>query len=192
MINKKDPALIPNFIEAAEYLVGQGVRAITGDCGYMVTYQREVADAVDVPVFLSSLLQIPLILRFLKSSQKLAVIVANEISFTPDLLEAVGLTPKERSRLVVRGVQSKPHCRQVILEESGVLDLDVIRDEVVAVAEEMLAEDQAIGAYMLECSELPVYSAAIQRATGLPVFDWISFIDYVEHSVVARTYEGIY
>ena len=48
------------IIKAAQKLEKMGCRAIIGECGYMAYFQREVAASVKVPVFLSSLLQIPL------------------------------------------------------------------------------------------------------------------------------------
>jgi hypothetical protein len=39
---------------------------------------------------------------------------------------------------------------------------------------------------------MPPYSAAVQRATGLPVFDWIGFINYVHHAVVRTPYQGFF
>src|SRR5215211_8989983 len=60
VVGRQDPALTPKFVEAAEQLVAQGVRAITGDCAYMGAYQEAVTEAVEVPVFMSSLMQVPL------------------------------------------------------------------------------------------------------------------------------------
>jgi len=44
---------------------------------------------------------------------------------------------------------------------------------------------------MLECSDLPPYSKAIEGATGLPVFDWANFITYVYNATVPHDYQGI-
>lgn len=192
VIDRKDPALTPAFVEAAQYLVHQGVRAITGDCGYMATHQSAVAAAVHVPVLLSSLLQIPLLLRMLAPEQWLGIICANDASFTDDLLDAVGVTAAERERLAIRGVQDKPHWQDTIMRGSGRLDVAGIRAEVVETAEELRADHPDLGGYLLECSDLPPYSRAVQLATGLPVFDWIGFIDYVHHAVVPRQYHGFY
>ena len=54
IIVRQDPAMLPIVLKAAEDLVRQGAKAITSDCGYFGAYQREVADALPVPVFLSS------------------------------------------------------------------------------------------------------------------------------------------
>ncbi len=40
------------FVAAAKQLEAEGVRAITGNCGYMAAYQDVVSAAVDVPVFM--------------------------------------------------------------------------------------------------------------------------------------------
>jgi len=42
-----------------------------------------------------------------------------------------------------------------------------------------------IGAWLLQCSELPVYAAKIQQQTGLPVFDQSVLIEHL-HQVVSR------
>jgi glycine/D-amino acid oxidase-like deaminating enzyme len=42
-----------------------------------------------------------------------------------------------------------------------------------------LADRPEVGAILLECKDLPPYSAAVQAATGLPLFDWIGFVNYV-------------
>jgi hypothetical protein len=192
VITRQDPALIPHFVEAAEQLVGQGVRAITGDCAYMGAYQRAVADAIDIPVFLSSLMQVPLVLSMLRSDQKLAVLVANGQTVGDRLLEPVGIVGGARERCVFRGLEDKDHFRSVFLEETGELDVARVEAEMVQTAQEVREEDPAVAAYLLECSDMPPYAHALQRATGLPVFDWIGFINYVHHAVVSRPYRGFF
>src|SRR6266852_1063186 len=62
IIQRQDAAMAAPIVEAAQELARQGAKAITSDCGYFGAYQREVAAAVDVPVFMSSLMQAPLAL----------------------------------------------------------------------------------------------------------------------------------
>jgi hypothetical protein len=192
VIRRQDPALTPRFIEAAEQLVGQGVRAITGDCAYMGAYQRDVADAIEVPVFMSSLMQVPLALAMLRSDQKLAVLVANGETVGDRLLEPVGIVGEARERCVFRGLEDKEHFRSVFLDEIGEIDVGRVEEEMVETALEVLEEEPSVAAYLFECSDMPPYSAAVQRATGLPVFDWIGFINYVHHAVVRGPYQGFF
>ena len=54
-----DLGFVEKMIAGARELEREGVRAITGDCGFMAIYQKEVKESVNIPVFFSSLLQIP-------------------------------------------------------------------------------------------------------------------------------------
>ena len=192
VISRQDPAITPHFVEAARLLAAQGVRAITGDCAYMGAYQEAVAEAVEVPVFLSSLLQVPMVVAMLARDRKLAVLVANGSTVSDRLLAPVGITDALRDRLVIRGLEDKEHFRSVILDEGGELDFSRMESEVVESAMQVLEDEPSVGAFLLECSDLPPYSHAIHRATGLPVFDWIGFINYVHHAVVPHPYQGFF
>jgi hypothetical protein len=54
LIVDADLALAEPIIREARALECAGVAAITADCGYMALFQKEVAAAVNIPVFLSS------------------------------------------------------------------------------------------------------------------------------------------
>jgi len=192
VITRQDPALTPLFIEEAHELVRQGVKAITGDCAYMGAYQRDVAEAVDVPVFLSSLMQVPLVLSMLRPDQKLGVLVASGHGVTDRLLEPVGIVGKWRERCVFRGLEDKEHFSDVCLREIGEIDVARMEAEMIETAQEVVSDEPSVAAFLFECSDMPPYSAAVQRATGLPVFDWIGFINYVHHAVVRTPYEGFF
>src|SRR5687767_10131591 len=62
----RDAEIIAPWIQGARILEATGVRAITTSCGFTAIFQRELAQAVDVPVFASSLLLAPLIARMLR------------------------------------------------------------------------------------------------------------------------------
>src|SRR3546814_5686386 len=51
--------LLMAFIEAGWALVEEGATLITTSCGFLVTAQKALAEALPVPVVTSSLLQIP-------------------------------------------------------------------------------------------------------------------------------------
>lgn len=177
------------FVRAARTLESEGVRAITGNCGYLAAYQKIVAEAVNVPVFLSSLLQAPMILAML-GKRRLAVLVANQAGISQAVLDGAGV--REPDRLVFHGLDGRPHFNDVVIQECGILDEDLMRAEVVEAALEVTQKDPGIGAILLECSDLPPYAKDVRDATGLPVFDWASFIRYVHHATDPRRYSGIY
>jgi hypothetical protein len=49
-----------------------------------------------------------------------------------------------------------------------------------------------MGAIVVECSMLPPYAAAVQRETSLPVFDFVTMIDYVYAGTHRTPYHGYY
>jgi len=61
MGDQPDPALLEPFIAAARELEADGVKAITTSCGFLAPFQKQLAAAVNIPVFTSSLIQAPLI-----------------------------------------------------------------------------------------------------------------------------------
>ena len=184
-----DTNLTAAIVDAAKELEREGVKAITGDCGFMALFQQQVKAAVTVPVFLSSLTQLPFISQILRDHYKIGIITANATALTSDLFTAVGFTDIEK--LVIKGLDDTKYFYEAAIAEVGTLDSDRISEEVVA-ASKQLAEDKRIGAILLECSLLPVYGFAVHQATGLPVFDFLTMIDYVQSSIVKRTFPDSY
>ncbi len=184
----KDPTAFEPLLAAAEELAGQGVRAVTGDCGFLVLHQRRLADALEVPVFLSSLLQIPFISAIIGPGRKVGIITADSRGLDETLLAAAGVESAEN--LVIRGMEEQRAFSQAVIEEAGILDPQEVRMETVSVAREMVEDEPKVGAVLLECSCLPPYGRAIQKAVGLPVFDYVTMINYVHSALVRERFEG--
>lgn len=180
-----DLSFVDDIIVAAKDLEREGVRAITGDCGFMALFQREVKEAVNVPVFLSSLIQIPFIVQILRKDLNVGIITANAAALSPDLFAAVGCP--DTDNLVIQGLENTCYFREAAIDEVGTLDSDRIREEVLDAALG-LTRKANIGALLLECSLLPVYSRAVQQATGLPVFDFLTMIDFVRSALVKKSF----
>lgn len=183
-----DPEQEARVIEAAVELQRFGVRGVSSDCGFLIAYQEAVRKKLDVPVFLSSLLQVPLVLASVEGP--VGVVVASSDGVSDKVLDLAGI--QERDRIVVCGMQDQPHFTESILEQGGTLDSDRIEAETVAATQRMQAAHPDMGAIVLECSLLPPYARAVQEATGLPVFDYISMIDYFQAGTHTCRYDGIY
>lgn len=183
-----DPAQEQRVIEAAEELQRFGVRGISSDCGFLIAYQDAVRQRLEVPVFLSSLLQVPLVAASV--SGPIGVVVASSAGVNDRVLELAGI--RDTGRIVVRGMEDMPHFTESILEQGGTLDSDRLEQETVDAVREMVAGHPDMSAIVLECSLLPPYSGAVQAATGLPVFDYIAMIDYFHAGTHRKRYEGFY
>lgn len=188
LLNERDPSLLEPFIQGARELEAEGVKAITGACGFMALFQPQVAAAVDVPVFLSSMMQVPFIRQTLKADQKIGIVTANASVLTDEHFRNVGIAPD--TPIAVYGMEDQDEFRSSVLEEKGTLDSAKIEKEILGVVDRMARENPQLAAILLECSDLPPYSAAIHERTGLPVFDFITMIRHVQSALVPRKYEG--
>ncbi len=181
LIRERDPALLQPFIDAAKNLEREGVKAITGSCGFLALHQKEIADAVNIPVFMSSLIQVPLVSRMLKKDQKVGVVVANNEALTADHLTGVGIADEP---IVVAGMQHQPQFNEVILKgESDDLDMAVFEQELTDVVAQMLADNPDVGAIVLECTDLSHFAPKLHQKFGLPVFDLTSLTRMVAAGV---------
>lgn len=181
LIRERDPELLKPFIEAAQALEREGVKAITGSCGFLALHQKAIADAVDIPVFMSSLIQVPLVSRLLKRGQQVGVVVANSDALTTDHLRGVGIADEP---MVVAGMQHQPQFAEVILRgESQDLDMDLFEQELSDVVQNMLTNHPNVGALVLECTDLSHFAPRLQARFGLPVFDLSSLTRMVAAAV---------
>jgi len=188
-IFRNDPTLLDDFIAAGEELMQDGVRALTGACGFFANYQRELAQHFPVPVAMSSLLQVPWIKSLLKKDEKIGIITANSTAITPHLLESVGIV--DDTSFVVKGLQDLSQWKPLVDMEDNGFNNTILTKEVTEVAME-LCRDNNIGAVLLECSDMPPYAYAIAKAVNLPVFDYITLINWVNYSVCQRPYFGFF
>jgi hypothetical protein len=182
LISERDRSLLEPFIEAGWELVRQGAKALTTTCGFMVLFQQELAAEFPVPVFTSSLLQLPFIERTLRPPDRIGIVTADAGNLTEEHLRRAG---GDAGRVTVCGLENEPFFREAIFSGSGRMEIEKVEAEVVAQACRMTEADPAIRSVLLECSNLPPYAAAVQRAVGLPVYDFVTMIHHV-HSALLR------
>lgn len=188
-IHAGDKSLVPLLVKAAKQLELDGCRAIFANCGYYGHFQKDVSEAVDVPVYLSACVQIPWIFAGLKKNQKIAVLCGDAPNLSWDLFEACGCTREQYERCVIVGMEDCPEFRN-ILDDTGSMNCAAVGREVVEKTRKALEADPEIGAILLECTDLPPYAAQLQNAFNLPVFDAITLINYIHNAVCQKPYYG--
>jgi Asp/Glu/hydantoin racemase len=184
------PDLEAAAVETAVALEKQGVRAISSDCGFMLQFQDAVRRAVRVPVMMSSMLQLPMIAASLAESRPIAVVTADSTNLTSEFLKRNGVSV--RNPVIIRGLEKEPEFKSAVLEEKGSIDAGKVEAELIAVCRHVREEHRELGAVLLECSMLPPYSRALQDELGLPVFDFVTMIDFLYAATHQRRYEGFY
>ncbi len=175
VVLKPDPRIVQAMIGVAQELIDCGATAITTSCGFNAIFQQELAAALNVPVFTSSLLQIPFIRSILGADKGIAVITASGSSLTSRHFESVGVHSMQG--LEVIGLEDNEQWNKIIFSPEEEIDIDLFRRDLVRLACRV-AEPGRIGAFLLECTDLPPFANEIRQATGLPVFDFISMSNH--------------
>lgn len=164
-VQQADPALLPRFIEAAQQLAREGSVMISTSCGFLARHQQELAGAVPVPVFSSSLLKCA-------SLSRPGILSIDADSLDAQTLAAAGVRPDTP----VQGVEPQGEFHQSILGNASTLDAGKAEQEVVRAAEKLVERHPEVAQIVLECANMPPYRAAIMQATGRPVHDIVSLL----------------
>jgi Asp/Glu/hydantoin racemase len=183
VVRRGAEGLLPAFVEGAQALEREGVGAITTNCGFLITYQAQLARAVRVPVFTSSLLLVPLVHRMLPAGQRVGIMTVSAATLTPAHLAGAGIGADVP--VAIAGLETEKEFTRVLLGDELELDVDQAREEHVRVARRLVTEHPDVGAIVLECTNMPPYAADIQRETGRPVFDIVALVTLIHGGLVA-------
>jgi hypothetical protein len=190
----KSPCLEP-IQRAAKKLEAMGCRAIAAECGYFAYFQRAIAAHVEVPVFMSSLLQVPFAQQLLGPDRVVGIVMAREKQLTAAHLEAVGV--RLGSNYVITGAEDEGRCPEFEhlwyapkrTDPPGA-SYDKAAAEFVPVAVEFYRQHPQMGAMVLECTGMQPFARAIQREIDIPIFSWGTLLDFAYSVAVHRDYYG--
>lgn len=156
--------LLNTFCAHARELESEGARAITTSCGFLVLLQRELQDAVSVPVVTSSLLQLP---EWLECEPQVGVLTISAQHLGREHLLAAGVSRARLPDVIVQGVNPGSEFARVILGNRDTMDLRQAQADVVHAALALKARAPSLRTVVLECTNIPPYAQAIRDATGL-------------------------
>jgi Asp/Glu/hydantoin racemase len=172
--------VLKSMIGEARKMEVQGIRAITTSCGFNAVFQRELADSVRVPVFTSSLMQIPLVQNMLGKQQAVGVITAKKSALTEKHLQGVGV--KNHISIHIEGLEACTEWNKIFSSPNEDIDISTVEKDVVHIARSMIKMAD-IGAFILECTDLPPFADAIRKATGRPVFDFVTLTNFIYQAI---------
>jgi len=162
--------LVDDFCAAAQALEAEGASAIVSTCGFLISVQKQIANAVSIPVMVSSLSLYPVI-RTVTANGKIGILTASKLALGRTALEAAAIDPAD---VVIKGLEDCRAFSDAILAEKKnqpkSLDVEAIENAVVRQSKELVDQSPDLTAILLECGNLPPYAEAITKATGLPVF----------------------
>lgn len=189
----KSPCRQP-ILDAARRLERLGCRAIAAECGYFSYFQPDVMDAVDVPVFMSSLLQIPWLQQVIGPRRQVGLLASVRKELTDAHLQRIGVDP---SSVVITGAMDDYDSPEFdSLWEAGkrpdlpTADYAASEENIVKICRDFVDRNPTIGALLLECTGFQPFARAVQREIDMPIASWGTLLDYAYGLVVHRDYYG--
>ncbi|WP_457551076.1 aspartate/glutamate racemase family protein [Desulfobacula sp.] len=190
----KTPCRAP-ILAAAKKLERMGCKAIAAECGYFAYFQKDVAGYVDVPVFMSSLLQVPFIQQLIGPEKEVGIVCAQKRFLTDTHLTNVGIDLN--SNFVIAGALDEYGCPEFDnlwdhekRPQVPEIYYDKAQKDMIDVCKKVCQANPKINAIMLECTGMQPFARAIQHAIDLPIFSWGTLLDYAYSVVSHRDYYG--
>ena len=185
VVRKGAEGLLAGFVQAARALEAGGVGGIATNCGFLALFQKELSEAVRVPVLTSSLMQVRAVNALLPPGKVAGVLTISGSTLTAEHLEKAGV-PQETP---IGTTEGGAHFTQAILGDALELDLALSEADNVAAATAMVEAHPEMGAIVLECTNMTPYAAAIRKATGLPVFSVLSLVKWFQSSLSPQWFQ---
>ena len=118
----------------AKELEKEGVRAVTTTCGFLILFQDEIAKALKIPAFTSSLMQIPLVHKMLGEGHRVGIITADSSSLSERHLAKAGVSSS--IPLAMYGMQGHGEFARAYLKDETVIDFDKVQEEMLTARQE--------------------------------------------------------
>ena len=179
-VYEKGEKILDGFIEAAKELVKMGADGITTNCGFLCLFQEKMAEAVQVPVATSSLMQVPLVQKLLPKNKKVGILTIHKPSLTSDHLNAAGIpldTP-------IIGTENGKEFTRAILEDEMEMNIDDAREDHIEAARKLVKENPNVGAIVMECTNMSPFAADVRKDLGIPVFNIYTFIEWFQSGLL--------
>lgn len=180
VLEKPDEIVLQKMIVESNSMAKIGIKAITTSCGFNAIFQRELAQQVSVPVFTSSLMQIPLLQNMI-GFQDIGIITASKNLLSQEHLQQCGVN--DFDHIHIEGLDDCKEWQKVFDTPEAEIDVQAVEEEVLKKVLH-LKDQRNIKCLILECTDLPPFANRIRKETGLPVFDFVTMTNYIQQSII--------
>jgi len=180
VVKERDGHLLPSFIEGAKVLQRRGAKAITTSCGFLAIWQKEITSALEIPIFTSSLLQVPWAYQITGRRGRIGILTADASSLTEAHFKGAGATGIP---MAVRGMRLEGEFYRVYIGNSPNIDVSKAGHEMVAEVSALVNEHPDISGLVLECANMPVFGKAVRDTVKVPVFDIVTLTCFIWSSI---------
>jgi hypothetical protein len=127
---------------------------------------------------------VPSVERLLPPGRCAGIVTFEEARLTPDILAAAGAA----ADTPIAGLPPDGRFHGYI-RRSDMPEREALAVEIEAVVARFLDRHPEVGALVLECANLPTFSAALARRFKLPVFDIVTLIHWLRSAIAPAEYD---
>ncbi len=179
--------LLTPFIEAAKELEKEGCKAITTSCSFLTGFQKQLADAVSIPVFTNTLILAPFIHTMLNSRLKIGILTERADLIHDDYFKQLGWSSKDIP-VSISGMPEDSPFSKLFIQDKLEEDLEVLEECMKELTLRHMEQNPDTGAIILECTNFAPFTNLIQNISGVPVFGINQLLEYIDSSICAPNY----
>lgn len=183
-----EKVLLNPFIQAAKELEKEGCKAITTSCSFLSGFQKQLADAVTIPVFTNALILAPFIHAMLNKDLKIGIFTEKAKLMNEEYFDQIGWSSQDIP-VSVSGMQEGSPFSRLFIDDRLEEDYEVLESCIIALSQRHMKEHPDTGAIILECTNFAPFTNLIQEITGVPVFGINQLLEYMDSCICAPTYK---
>ncbi|MGI9317865.1 MAG: hypothetical protein ACR2QW_11060 [bacterium] len=172
-----DGQLLEKFLDTAIQLEDDGATVIGTSCGFLGSVQEDIESSLNIPFLSSSLILIPLLRRMFGAQTQIGV-----LTFDDSKLGAIHFGGELDQFIAIHGLSTDSNYRQVIAADNETLDPELAQQEVMNVAARCIDHRPETDLILIECTNLSPWKKQIKTRFGLPVFDLVDALEWVDKS----------
>ena len=177
-----DRQLVPAFVEAAKRLEAADAKAIIGDCGFMIAYQRDVAKAVRVPAALSSLSALPMLHALARPGEPAIGVLTYDATALTEAHLITAWPADRHERVVIEDIRDTASWRDWV-SRTPAYDFGTALSDVMAAAHRLFDRAPSVQFLVIECTCMVLFRAMLRREFGIPVIDIATVADFLMASL---------
>ena len=185
VVRRGAEGMLGPFIDAARDLVADGVDGITTNCGFLSLFQDELAEALDVPIMTSSLMQVEMVNRILPKGKRAGILTVSASTLSAEHLASANVP----AGTAIGTTEGGNEFTRVILGDEMQLDVAQARADNVGAAQAMVETHPDLGAIVLECTNMCPYAKDIQAAIGMPVYSMVDLVVWFQSGLMPTNYQ---
>ncbi len=169
-----EPALLKNFVNAAQHLESEGVRVIATSCGFLASAQEVIQTAIKVPFISSSLVLLPLLQRLFGPNSPVGV-----LTFDQNKLGPIHFAGDPGPSVSIHALEKSGAWYQCIAENKTDISLEVAKSDAIQVAQRCIDTHPNTQYLLIECTNLSPFKQEMRLQFKLPVFDIVDAIEWI-------------